>query len=264
MQPTPETNKPGHERGGRKPAPGSREETMRNAKLLLFPLATVVLAVIVALILTWMTATPDERDEMSQWISEHTGQEEPEGTRQIEWDALPHEIIAWVEVPGTAIDEPIVQADSAHPDYYLYADVFGEGGYGTPYIDCDCSLAGPLTIVYGHHMDDGSVFADFARYSDRDFAAGSRDIYVYVREGDRRIELEAVAVDIVNANRETLRTEFDDQEEFEAYAREAIGESDLVLDVPVEVRHLYAFSTCSYQTGNSRTVVYAMERGGDR
>ncbi|MBE6471582.1 MAG: class B sortase, partial [Coriobacteriaceae bacterium] len=143
---------------------------MRNAKLLLFPLATVVLAVIVALILTWMTATPDERDEMSQWISEHTGQEEPEGTRQIEWDALPDAVVAWVEVPGTAIDEPIVQADSGYPDYYLYADVFGEGGYGTPYIDCDCSLEGPLTIVYGHHMDDGSVFADFARFSDRDYA----------------------------------------------------------------------------------------------
>lgn len=67
---------------------------MRNAKLLLFPLATVVLAVVVALILTWMTATPDERDEMSQWISEHTGQEEPEGTRQIEWDALPDAVMS--------------------------------------------------------------------------------------------------------------------------------------------------------------------------
>lgn len=238
---------------------------MKNAKLLLFPLATVVLAVIVALILTWVTATPDERDEMSHWISEQTGQEDPdEGVRRIDWDALPHEIIAWVEVPGTAIDEPIVQADPGYPDYYLYADVFGEGGYGTPYIDCDCSLAGPLTIVYGHHMDDGSVFADFARYSDRDFVSGNRDIYLYVREGDRRIELEAVAVDIVNANRETLRTEFKDQTEFEAYALETIEESDLVLDAPAEVRHLYAFSTCSYQTGNSRTVVYATEKGGDR
>ena len=237
---------------------------MKNAKLLLLPIATVILAVIVAFILTWVTATPDERDEMSHWISEQTGQEDPdEGVRRIDWDALPHEIIAWVEVPGTAIDEPIVQADPGCPDYYLYADVFGEGGYGTPYIDCDCSLAGPLTIVYGHHMDDGSVFADFARYSDRDFAAGNRDIYVYVRDGDRRIELEAVAVDIVNANRETLRTEFDDLKEFEAYARETVDESDLVFGLPVEVRHLYAFSTCSYQTGNSRTVVYAMEKGGD-
>ena len=235
---------------------------MRNAKLLLFPLAKVVLAVIVALILTWMTATPDERDEMSQWISEHTGQEEPEGTRQIEWDALPDAVVAWVEVPGTAIDEPIVQADSGYPDYYLYADVFGEGGYGTPYIDCDCSLEGPLTIVYGHHMDDGSVFADFARFSDRDYAVDHREVIVYVREGNRRVELDTVAVDIVNASRETLRTEFDDRADFDSYAREAVEESDLVLEPPQDLNHLYAFSTCSYQTGNSRTVVYAIEKGG--
>ena len=235
---------------------------MRNAKLLLFPLATVVLAVIVALILTWMTATPDERDEMSQWISEHTGQEEPEGTRQIEWDALPDAVVAWVEVPGTAIDEPVVQAEAGNPDYWLYADVFGEGGYGTPYIDCDCSLAGPLTIVYGHHMDDGSVFADFARFSDRDYSIGHREIVVYVRDGNRVVELDTVAVDVVNANRETLRTEFEGSDDFGSYARSAVEESDLVLESPKDLRHLYAFSTCSYQTGNSRTVVYAIEKGG--
>lgn len=238
---------------------------MRNAKLLLFPLATVALAVVVALVLTWVTATPDERDEMSQWVSEQTGQDDPDnGIRRIDWDALPHEIVAWVEVPGTAIDEPVVQADSSNPDYYLYADVFGQGGYGTPYVDCDCSLEGPLTTVYGHHMDDGSVFADFARYSDRDYAVGHGEIIVYLREGDRRIELDIVAVDIVNANRETLRTEFDDPSDFDSYARAAVGESDLVLESPQELPHLYAFSTCSYQTGNSRTVVYAVEKEASR
>ncbi|MBQ9042236.1 MAG: class B sortase [Eggerthellaceae bacterium] len=236
---------------------------MRNAKLLLFPLATAALAVTVALVLTWLTATPDERDEMSQWASERIGREAPdEDARQIDWDALPPEIIAWVEVPGAAIDEPIVQADPEHPDYYLYADVFGEGGLGTPYIDCDCSLGGPLTIIYGHHMDDGGVFADFARFSDRDYAMGHREIVVYLREGNRKVELDTIAVDIVNANRETLRAEFDDQDEFEAYARKAIEESDLVLESPQDVGRLYAFSTCSYQTGNSRTVVYAIEKEG--
>ena len=89
-----------------------------------------------------------------------------------------------------------------------------------------------------------------------------REIVVYLREGNRIVELDAVAVDIVNANRETLRTEFDDQDEFEAYEREAVGASDLVLESPRGLPHLYAFSTCSYQTGNSRTVVYAIEKGG--
>ena len=81
-------------------------------------------------------------------------------------------------------------------------------------------------------------------------------------DGDRAVELETVAVDVVNANRETLRTEFEGPEECASYARAAIGESDLVLESPEGLHHLYAFSTCSYQTGNSRTVVYAIEKGG--
>ena len=111
-------------------------------------------------------------------------------------------------------------------------------------------------------MDDGSVFADFARFSDRDYAVDHREVIVYVREGDRRVELDTVAVDIVNASRETLRTEFDDRADFDSYAREAVEESDLVLEPLQDLNHLYAFSTCSYQTGNSRTVVYAIEKGG--
>lgn len=71
-----------------------------------------------------------------------------------------------------------------------------------------------------------------------------------------------MAVDIVNASRETLRTEFDDRADFDSYAREAVEESDLVLEPLQGLNRLYAFSTCSYQTGNSRTVVYAIEKGG--
>lgn len=154
---------------------------MHNARLLIFPLGGLALMVAVALVLTWLTATPDERDDMSQWISGRIGNEEPEAVRQIDWASLPPEIIAWVEVPGTNTDEPIVQADAAYPNRWLYADVFGDGGYGTPYIDCDCSLEGPFTIVYGHHMDDGSVFADFAGYSDPTYAENHGVIYLYTR-----------------------------------------------------------------------------------
>lgn len=34
-------------------------------------------------------------------------------------------MIAWVEVPGTSIDEPIVQAAADAPNAYLYEDALG-------------------------------------------------------------------------------------------------------------------------------------------
>lgn len=45
-----------------------------------------------------------------------------EGDRAIDWAALPEAVVAWVEVPGTSIDEPIAQATADAPNRYLHAD----------------------------------------------------------------------------------------------------------------------------------------------
>ena len=174
-------------------------------------------------------------------------QEEPE--RQIDWDSLPVEVVAWVEVPGTGIDEPIAQATPDAPNAYLYRDVFGQGGYGTPYIDCECSIDSRFVMVYGHNMSDGSVFADFASYIDEGYAQEHDEIIVFKRSGET-LELEVCAVDIVNASRERLV--IDQNKGFE----EIVGTPDLHLADASEASQLFAFTTCSYQTRNSRTVVY--------
>lgn len=107
-------------------------------------------------------------------------------------------------------------------------------------------------------MDDGSVFADFASFSNADYAEGHRTIHLYTRSDNQRHELEAVAANVVDASYEQLRTEFEDDAAFTEYAKGCFGESEVVHEEPVEVEHLYAFSTCSYETWNSRTVVYAI------
>lgn len=236
---------------------------MKKAKTLLFPLGGALLMIAVALVLTWVTATPGEKEGISDWMSGHIGQEQiDEKARQIDWGSLPDEVIAWVEVPGTNIDEPIVQATPDYPNRYLYADVFGEGGYGTPYIDYDCSLEGPFTIVYGHHMDDGSVFADFASFSDEGYAREHKTIYLYTRADNQRHRLRVVAVNVLNASNESLQTEFANLKAFDAYVASCFDESEVVFGQPESVCHLYAFVTCSYETWNSRTVIYAIY-GGD-
>lgn len=57
-----------------------------------------------------------------------------------------------MEVPGTGIDEPIVQASPDSPNACFHRGVFGEGLYGTPYIDSECSIGSSLFMIYGHHM----------------------------------------------------------------------------------------------------------------
>lgn len=233
---------------------------MRNAKMPFLSLGGLVLMIVVALVLTWATTTSDKTGEMLGWVSDGIGREQAgEGVRQIDWESMPDEVIAWVEVSGTGIDEPVVQADAGYSDRYLYDDVFEAGGYGTPYVDCDCSLDGAFTVVYGHHMDDGSVFADFARFSDVAYADEHRTIYLYTRCDNERHELRAVAVDVLDASCESLQTEFKNGKAFDDYVQSRFENSEVVLDRLDSISHLYAFATCSYETWNSRTVVYATE-----
>lgn len=86
-------------------------------------------------------------------------------------------------------------------------------------------------------MSDGSVFADFAKYSD----GGT-------------YELSVIAVDVVDACVETICPSFDDP----GAIAEWIGKSDLVLLEYDGSSKVFAFATRSYQTANSRTVVYAL------
>lgn len=229
---------------------------MKAFKRIASALGVLFLSVAFAALVTYLTTPEEDRPdivELTESFDADGGQE-----RAIDWDSLPSEVVAWIEVPGTSIDEPIVQATLDAPNAYLYTDALGQGAYGTPFIDCEGALDSPFVMVYGHHMSDGTVFADFAKFADRDYAKEHEVIYVYTRSDNKRHELEVKAVDVVNANRETLRTSFGTDEERDAYLNDSIAKSDLVLGGDALIGEaLWAFATCSYQTSNSRTVVYA-------
>lgn len=178
----------------------------------------------------------------------------------IDWDALPASVVAWVRVPGTTVDYPIVQGRPESPDFYLTHDSDGErSAWGAPYIDAGCAqgVGSPLVIVYGHHMSDGTMFAPLAQYSSRGFAEGHRTIRVYTRE--KEIDLEVYAADVVDASSEGKRTDFAGAAELDAYLGDKLSRCEVVLEEPAGIAQAWAFVTCSYQTSNSRTVVYAKE-----
>lgn len=201
---------------------------------------------------------PGDQDDVQAISHEYND----DGVRQIDWDSLPETIVAWVEVPGTNIDEPIAQASPSYPNQYLYVDALGQGAYGTPYIDCDCTVDSTFVIVYGHHMSDGTVFAEFASFIDRGFAEAHATIYVYTRYDNSHHELKVKAIDVVNAYTERIRTDFTSDEDRIAYLNEILGKCDLVIqDEKISDEKVWVFATCSYQTSNSRTVVYATDSG---
>lgn len=95
------------------------------------------------------------------------------------------DIYAWITVPGTVIDYPVLQ----HPeemDYYLEYNLDGTKGYpgciytqrmnGKEWEDVN-------TVLYGHNMKNGTMFAGLHKFEDGSFFEENRYIYVYTEDG---------------------------------------------------------------------------------
>lgn len=85
----------------------------------------------------------------------------------------------WIYIPGTRINYPVAR----HCDNQFYLSHRfdgGEGGCGCLFADCrEKPLSGAETLVYGHNMKDGTMFAGLKNYLDEDFRVRHLNIYVY-------------------------------------------------------------------------------------
>lgn len=116
--------------------------------------------------------------------------------RNVDFSALRRineDIYAWITVPGTAVDYPIVFAPKGN-EYYLNHDVAGnESKYGAIYTDGYNGLdfSDPVTIVYGHNMKDGSMFASLHNFANQAFFEENQTIRIYL--ADYMLEYEIIA-----------------------------------------------------------------------
>lgn len=104
--------------------------------------------------------------------------------KDIDWDLLAEEnadIYAWITVPGTVIDYPVLQ----HPeqlDYYLNHNLDKSSGYpGCIYTQMLNSKEwdDPQTVLYGHNMKNGTMFAGLHNYEDSVFFEENPYVYIY-------------------------------------------------------------------------------------
>ena len=107
--------------------------------------------------------------------------------KSIDWDELHSQnpdIYAWIYIPGTNIDYPILQ----HPEeksYYLNHNIDGSEGYpGCIYTQNVNSTdwTDPNTVIYGHNMNNGSMFHDLHRFEDAVFFDETQYLFIYTPE----------------------------------------------------------------------------------
>ncbi len=91
------------------------------------------------------------------------------------------DIYAWISIPDTRIDYPVLQ----HPSddtYYLNYNLDGSKGYpGCIYTERENSrdFSDFNTVIYGHNMKNGSMFHDLHSYEDESFLPDHPYVYIY-------------------------------------------------------------------------------------
>ena len=178
------------------------------------------------------------------------------------------DMVGWIKIDGTDINYPVMQTPN-EPDYYLNRDFYkNQSVYGCPYVQANCDVKTPSdnVIIYSHHMNDGSMFANLELFRSKDFWKSHKQVSFDTL--DRKATYDILAVFAVSVD-EIDKNSFKYYEFVNAYDPQHF--SDFVskckemsfYDTGINAKYgdkLLTISTCEYTHDNGRLVVVAKRR----
>lgn len=160
------------------------------------------------------------------------------------------DIYAWITIPGTRIDYPIVQHASDN-SYYLNHTVDGrkrvEGAiYTENYNSKD--FEDPNTLIYGHNMKNGSMFKGLHKYKDRQYMKEHDEILIY-QEG-RVLRYKVFAAYVYDSRHIMQSFDFTDENIYGSYLNSVLTKKDMSsnIDTAIELTtedKIITLSTCN-------------------
>lgn len=91
------------------------------------------------------------------------------------------DIYAWIKIPNTNIDYPVVQS-KIDDNYYLNRSIEKTYLFAGMIFSQSCNsldFYDSVTVLYGHNMNNGSMFAELHKFQDEDFFNNNDTFYVY-------------------------------------------------------------------------------------
>lgn len=193
------------------------------------------------------------------------GEPAPEITAAEKYVAI-HEknsdFVGWLTIDGTNINYPVMQS-SDNPNFYLKHSFDKEySNYGVPYLQENCELGiSDNAIIYGHHMDDGSMFADLCKYESEEFYREHTTIHFDTMDGFGEYEVVAVFKTVAYSNAGFPYFLFVNAEKPENFDDFIAKCKELALyDTGITAEYgdkLITLSTCEYSRDNGRMVIVA-------
>lgn len=176
-----------------------------------------------------------------------------------------NDMVGWIRVEDTNINYPVMQSID-EPNFYL-KHKFDKtySAYGCPYVQENCDVQKPSDniIIYGHHMNDGSMFTGLMKYTDKSFWENHKTIEFDTLTDRNQYEVIAVFKTVVYTDSEDSFkyyefTDAENAEEFDEYVAKCKELSLYDTGVTAEYGDkLISLSTCEYSHNNGRLVVVA-------
>lgn len=182
--------------------------------------------------------------------------------RKIDFEKLQKQnpdVIGWLYIPDTKIDEPILKGKNN--DTYLRTDIDHQSNSaGQIFIDeiNTKDFQDDNTIIYGHNMKNGSRFHDLRYYVKKDFYQEHPKVYIYLPNGQVNVYNIFVA-DIVDASSELYQKNIDD---YKSYITKAQKGANQRSKISQEKAPLILLSTC-YTTGSDERYIVIAQLNRD-
>ena len=134
-------------------------------------------------------------------------------TYYIDWKslrAINPDVVAWVKIPGTVVDYPIVQTKDNQ--YYLKRAFDGKkNSCGTIFMNAynRMDFSDYNTVLYGHNMKNGSMFAVINKYKEDAFYEDHKEVWLFTPYWERKYQI--ISVHKATDASETYTVEFGDR-----------------------------------------------------
>lgn len=199
-------------------------------------------------------------------IDANTPQEQPESSelaqgRKSKMDfsylrTVNEDVVAWITAEGLPLDLPVVQGEDN--DFYLTHRFDREPNrLGTLFVDMHNKpdFSDKNTVIYGHNMNDGSMFASLVNYKSQDFYNDFPTLDLFTPQGDYTIEI--FAGQLADGNDPFIQFDFKDDMDFMTYITylKVISTFESPVEVSTEDQ-IITLSTCTEEFDNARYVLY--------
>ena len=165
------------------------------------------------------------------------------------------DVVGWIYCEDTAINYPVLRG--ANNDVYLHRQLDGSQSYaGSIFMDSACAadFSDDNTVLYGHNMKNGSMFAGLPRFGEAEYFAAHPRMWLLTPAGNWQVRLFAAFV--TKAGDWAYAVNFEGATAREAFLDQATAASSVDSGLrPAEDVRLLTLSTCNYSFDKARYVV---------